>query len=102
MLHRDRQGWVPDSISTDLHIGSMNNGMRDMLNVMSKFLNMGIPLTEVIRDATSRSEGMGTRLDLNRSAHWEHEQRDEGHAQCDVEVFEYGNSANGSHSRCYI
>jgi dihydroorotase len=48
-----QQGWVPDSISTDLHIGSMNNGMQDMLNVMSKFLNMGIPLTDVIRDATA-------------------------------------------------
>lgn len=48
-----RQGWVPDSISTDLHIGSMNSGMMDMLNLMSKFLNMGIPLAEVIRDATS-------------------------------------------------
>ena len=48
-----RQGWVPDSISTDLHIGSMNNGMKDMLNAMSKFLNMGLPLTEVIRDSTS-------------------------------------------------
>jgi dihydroorotase len=48
-----QQGWVPDSISTDLHIGSMNNGMQDMLNVMSKFLNMGLPLKDVIRDATT-------------------------------------------------
>jgi dihydroorotase len=48
-----QQGWVPDSISTDLHIGSMNSGMKDMLNLMSKFLNMGIPLNEVIRDSTS-------------------------------------------------
>lgn len=48
-----QQGWVPDSISTDLHIGSMNSGMKDMLNLMSKFLNMGIPLTDVIRDSTS-------------------------------------------------
>jgi dihydroorotase len=35
-------------ISTDLHTGSMNAGMKDMLNVMSKFLNMGISLQEVI------------------------------------------------------
>ena len=48
-----QQGWVPDSISTDLHIGSMNSGMKDMLNLMSKFLNMGISLQEVIRDSTS-------------------------------------------------
>jgi dihydroorotase len=44
-----RQGFVPDSISTDLHIGSMNAGMKDMLNVMSKFLNMGVSLDDVIR-----------------------------------------------------
>jgi dihydroorotase len=48
-----QQGWVPDSISTDLHIGSMNSGMKDMLNLMSKFLNMGISLQDVIRDSTS-------------------------------------------------
>jgi dihydroorotase len=43
-----RQGFVPDSISTDLHIDSMNSGMKDMLNVMSKFLNMGLSLEDVI------------------------------------------------------
>ena len=47
-----RQGFGPDSISTDLHIASMNSGMKDMLNVMSKFLNMGMPLDEVILRAT--------------------------------------------------
>ena len=47
-----RQGFVPDSISTDLHIDSMNSGMKDMLNVMSKFLNMGLPLDDVIARST--------------------------------------------------
>ena len=47
-----KQGFVPDSISTDLHIGSMNAGMKDMLNVMSKFLNMGMPLDDVIVRST--------------------------------------------------
>jgi len=47
-----RQGFGPDSISTDLHIGSMNAGMKDMLNVMAKFLNMGMPLDEVILRST--------------------------------------------------
>ncbi|MCS6952615.1 MAG: amidohydrolase/deacetylase family metallohydrolase [Bryobacterales bacterium] len=47
-----RQGFFPDSISTDLHIGSMNAGMKDMLNVMSKFLNMGMSLEEVILRST--------------------------------------------------
>src|SRR5579862_651648 len=47
-----KQGFVPDSISTDLHIGSMNAGMKDMLNVMSKFLNIGMSLDEVILRST--------------------------------------------------
>jgi dihydroorotase len=47
-----RQGFPPDSISTDLHVESMNAGMKDMLNVMSKFLNMGMPLDEVVARAT--------------------------------------------------
>jgi dihydroorotase len=47
-----QQGFVPDSISTDLHTASMNAGMKDMTNVMSKFLNMGMPLEEVILRST--------------------------------------------------
>ena len=47
-----KAGFAPDSISTDLHIGSMNSGMKDMLNVMSKFLVMGMPLDDVIRLST--------------------------------------------------
>jgi dihydroorotase len=47
-----KQGWIPDSISTDLHVTSMNAGMKDMLNVMSKFLNMGMSLDEVILRST--------------------------------------------------
>ena len=47
-----RQGFIPDSISTDLHVGSMNGGMKDMLNVMSKFLNMGESIDQVIAQST--------------------------------------------------
>jgi len=47
-----QQGFVPDSISTDLHTGSMNAGMKDMLNVMSKFVNMGMPVDDVIGRST--------------------------------------------------
>jgi len=47
-----KQGFIPDSISTDLHIGSMNAGMKSMLNVMSKFLNMGMGLDDVILRST--------------------------------------------------
>jgi dihydroorotase len=50
-----KEGFLPDSISTDLHIGSMNSGMKDLLNVMSKFLAMGMPLEEVILRSTWNS-----------------------------------------------
>ena len=42
------QGLWPNSFGTDLHRFSMNAGMKNMLNVMSKFLNMGMPLEEVL------------------------------------------------------
>lgn len=42
------QGLKPQTISTDLHTGSMNGGMKNQLNVMSKFLNMGMSIQEVI------------------------------------------------------
>jgi dihydroorotase len=47
-----KAGFLPDSISTDLHIGSMNAGMKDMLNVMDKFLAMGMPVEDVLLRAT--------------------------------------------------
>lgn len=47
-----QQGFVPDSISTDLHEDSMNAGMKGMLNVMSKFLNMGMSIEDVILRST--------------------------------------------------
>jgi dihydroorotase len=47
-----KQGFLPDSISTDLHTGSMNSGMKDMLNVMDKFLAMGLSVEDVIRRST--------------------------------------------------
>jgi len=46
------QGFLPDAISSDLHIGSMNGGMKDMANLMSKFLNLGLPIQEVILRST--------------------------------------------------
>jgi dihydroorotase len=47
-----KSGFIPDSISTDLHYSSMNAGMKDMLNVMDKLLAMGMPLDEVILRST--------------------------------------------------
>ena len=48
------QGFYPDTISTDLHSGSMNAGMQDMVTTMSKVLSMGMPLKDVIRASTWR------------------------------------------------
>ena len=48
-----QQGFYPDTISTDLHTGSMNGAMMDMLATMSKLLVMGVPLKEVIRQSTA-------------------------------------------------
>jgi dihydroorotase len=47
-----KAGFTPDSISTDLHINSMNAGMKDMLNVMSKFLAMGMSVDDVVARST--------------------------------------------------
>ncbi len=46
------QKFPPDSISTDLHTGSMNAGMKDLPNVMSKILNLGASLDEVVQMTT--------------------------------------------------
>jgi dihydroorotase len=45
-------GFYPDSISTDLHTGSMNGYMFDMPTTMSKMLALGMPLVDVIRAST--------------------------------------------------
>jgi dihydroorotase len=47
-----KQGFLPDSISTDLHIGSMNAGMKDMLNVMDKLMALGLSVDDVIVQST--------------------------------------------------
>jgi dihydroorotase len=59
-----RNGFLPDSISTDLHVASMNAGMKDLLNVLSKFLALGVPLEEVVKRATSNPARIIGREDL--------------------------------------
>jgi dihydroorotase len=46
-------GFFPDSISTDLHVGSATGVMLNLPNVMSKMLALGIPFPEVIRESTT-------------------------------------------------
>jgi dihydroorotase len=45
-----KQGFVPDSMSTDLHLGDFT--VLSMTEVMSKFLAMGVPLGDLIRRST--------------------------------------------------
>lgn len=59
-----QQGFYPDSFGTDLHRFSMNAGMKDMLNVMSKFLNLGMPLDMIIDRATWNPARMIQREEL--------------------------------------
>jgi len=47
-----KNGFYPNTISTDLHTGSMNSSMKDMLSIMSKFLVMGVDLPTVIKEST--------------------------------------------------
>ena len=47
-----KAGFFPNTISTDLHTGSMNTSMKDQLSVMSKFLLMGMELKAVIKAST--------------------------------------------------
>jgi dihydroorotase len=46
------QGLWPNTISTDLHTGSMNDGMKNMLNVVSNMMALGMPLQEAIKAST--------------------------------------------------
>ncbi len=45
-----KQGFIPDSMSTDLHTGDLN--VISMTEVISKFLAMGVPLDDLIRRST--------------------------------------------------
>ncbi|MGH2459265.1 MAG: amidohydrolase/deacetylase family metallohydrolase, partial [Chloroflexota bacterium] len=69
-----RQGLLPDCISTDIHVASIQGPMYDMPTTLSKFLNLGLSLPEVIERATinparaiHREESLGT-LDVGREA----------------------------------
>ncbi|SDM35532.1 dihydroorotase [Daejeonella rubra] len=47
-----KAGFIPNTISTDLHTGSMNAGMKDQINVMSTFLAIGLDIPGVITRST--------------------------------------------------
>lgn len=47
-----KAGFLPNTMGTDLHIGSMNGAMKDQLNVLSIFLAMGMDIPAVISRST--------------------------------------------------
>jgi dihydroorotase len=47
-----KEGLLPDSISTDLHMGCINGPAYDQPTVMTKFLMLGMPLADVIHAST--------------------------------------------------
>jgi len=47
-----KSGFYPNSISTDIHVRNINGAMKDLLNTLSKFLALGMPLDSVIAAAT--------------------------------------------------
>jgi dihydroorotase len=61
-----QQGLAPNSFGTDLHRFSMNAGMKDMLNVMSKYLSMGMTKEDVIMRATWAPAKSIKRTDLGQ------------------------------------
>lgn len=59
-----KQGFKPDVISTDLHTQSMNGGMKDLANVMSKFINLGMSLPDAVARSTWSPANVIHRPDL--------------------------------------
>lgn len=62
-----KQGFLPDTISTDLNETSLTDQVFDLPNVLSKFLMLGVPLDRVIAMATINAaravapfKGLGT------------------------------------------
>lgn len=59
-----KEGLLPNSFGTDLHRFSMNSGMKSMLNIMSKYLNMGMHVEDIILRATWNAAKSIKRNDL--------------------------------------
>jgi dihydroorotase len=48
-----KEGFIPNSISTDRNHGGYNGALKDLPNVMSKFLNLGMDMPTIIKLTTS-------------------------------------------------
>lgn len=61
-----KQGFLPDTISTDIHKSSIMLPRAHLNNVMSKFLNIGMTLEQVIERTTVNPAKAIRRADLGR------------------------------------
>jgi len=61
-----KQGLAPNSFGTDLHRFSMNAGMKSMLNVMSKYLAMGMSFEDIVLRASWNAAKSLKRTDLGQ------------------------------------
>ncbi|MDA1315188.1 MAG: amidohydrolase/deacetylase family metallohydrolase [Acidobacteria bacterium] len=61
-----KQGFLPDTISTDIHKNSIMLPRAHLNNVMSKFLNIGLSLEQVIERTTVNPAKAIRRADLGR------------------------------------
>ena len=59
-----QQGFPPDTLSTDLHMANINGPVLSMLQTMSKYYSMGMPLAEVIDRSTRQPARLIHRPDL--------------------------------------
>jgi dihydroorotase len=59
-----QQGFLPDTISTDIHKSSVMLPRATLINVMSKFLNMGMTVEQVVERVTVNAARAIRRYDL--------------------------------------
>ncbi len=61
-------GFLPDTISSDIHVLNLDGPVFDQTTTLSKFLCMGMPLADVIRSTTTTAAAAMRRPDLGTFA----------------------------------
>lgn len=57
-------GFLPDTISSDIHQLCINGPVFDQVTTLSKFLNLGVPLSSVIRASTENAAKVLSKSDI--------------------------------------
>ena len=90
------EGFLPDVISSDVHALCVEGPAYDLLVTMSKFLCMGMDLTDVLRTATRRPGGSDQPARPRQPATGRHGRRsDPGAARGSVRVRRFAGPADG-------